>query len=187
MKTLCASLAALALLGCASAGTKDLAGYGGISERTDAFSGARLVETGNGHVFCAQGENLFCMTGYSMAFTWKSNLPDKIIVTVTYRDYENLTALDLNIDGQIVSIAPADGMTEFSRPSGYAASAKSYQRYLISLDAAKMLASAQKVMVRVNFLNNRTATPGEFTRPTAPGQPSARELLIALLAKVPQP
>src|SRR3546814_4606908 len=103
-KFLCA-IGVIFLVGCASA-SHGFAGWGGVAERTDQFTGQREIYTGRGAVLCASGSTVLCTPGYTLQYEWNAQTPELIILEVVQTNYVNIEALDFNIDGAIVSLEP---------------------------------------------------------------------------------
>lgn len=170
--------ATLALTGCAST-TTQFAGYGGVETKTDPFSGFTFTETGKGFIYCPASESTFCNPGFSMSFRTFTYRPNVIVAKVSYRDYENLTNLALNIDDDYVTLKPVDQRTELTRVDGLREASR---RYELPIELVNRMLAAQKVLVRVEMLNNKVSGTGDFNRPVTGGA-SAKDLLVALLAK----
>lgn len=186
LKVLIVALASLWLASCASTSSGFL-GVGGVSERVDTFTGKRVIETGEGFVYCPSSEGLLCDTRMTLRFLWAGG--DSILIVAKLRDIKSIQAIQFNLGAEPITIRPAGTLTDFTSDvtrSGNTlyTKAESTQRFIITTEFARSLISSPKTLVRLELLNSNYNQPGDFLRPTVAGQPAAASLLTELLNRI---
>lgn len=137
MKVLFVMVLAFIISGCATtSGTDPVAGYSG-------FDNAKTVS------IPPHGNACSSMVCTGLGAQWNSSSPDSAILIVqVFNEYAAISRAELNIDGEKVSLSPAQTVTDFSSPGSVMR--ESSRGFGISFSVIEKILSAKRVWLRVH-------------------------------------
>ncbi len=154
------TVACLALAFCALTGCSSMPGMpGNIKESTSTFDNS--IELSMQPAFVFRTNDGFSGSDLRLALFWRSSMrPGDLVVEVYVRGAESFStgkSLHFNVDGQIISYASIDELTDIQfKPGSYRgvyipATNISSKRYLINRQFLDRLLSAHDVRVRLDL------------------------------------
>jgi len=173
-KLIMVSVFAFVLSGCAgmSESMQKSAGVGVVTADQSDFDCAREVQMTPAFVAPSDGG----MATIKMGLSWRSTTEDQVGVLIRFSsltEYQTISSVELNIDGQFYELEPAEAVTNIdserltNTTCTYAAGCtsglvlkESDKMFLASFDVIKKIPSANKALVKVG--NGRSYQVGDL-------------------------
>lgn len=132
----------LFLLGCTGAMTPSL------KTINDNFDGSTIVDQPPVSAASRLSEGW-----HTLGFTWRTNAPDIVVLTVGIPGITNISDVSFNVDGYFLkNIKAASVLTDYGKHNKYAPNI-SHRTFAISLDDFLKIANGQDVKIRVGMID----------------------------------